>query len=100
MEKNLNREYISQKLQEIGNNLQGPNVDFSVYVGNGKDFRINITDHHGIVKFSKVAEQDKVDKALCHIDALLRSEGYTVARFETGTKSYLGVPEYLIEFFK
>lgn len=100
MEKNLNREYINQKLQEIGNDLQGPNVDFSVYVGNGKDFQINITDHLGIVKFSKAAEQSKVDKALYRIDALLRSEGYTIARFEAGKKSYLGVPEYLIEFFK
>ena len=45
MAKNLNYEYITQKLQEIGYDLQGPNVNFSVYVGNGRDFLINITDN-------------------------------------------------------
>lgn len=100
MAKNLNYEYITQKLQEIGYDLQGPNVNFSVYVGNGRDFLINITDNRGMIKFSKVAERDKVDMALCRIDALLRSENCTISRFETGKKSFLGAPEYCIEFFK
>ncbi len=100
MTNNLNCEYITKKLQEIGSDLQGPDVDFSTYIGNGRDFQINITANRGMIKFSKVAECGKVNRALRLIDTLLQSEGCTISRFETEKKSLLGAPEYCIEFFK
>lgn len=91
-------ERLLEMLRDVAYDLQGPDVNFECYIGNGYDFFIDLNHNPHVIKFSKLAEKKAVYIALQKIESILRDANYTNIAINPNQKSRYNVPEYMITF--